>query len=218
MISYRDKIKYKDYYRIYKFFQIRSLILPSGLLAEQSSQTIDLLSRKCDIILDMLRYCTNCKKDFDFDPLAVSGKEDLICPECGGVIGKESRNPAIKENAEKTEEEIGNIFARLMHLSYIFYMVMGLAGVLCYFPGIYTVLYAVTMISVTAYLIQFITGTVTFASGVILLPAGAVLGYIFAGGIPGACLGIHIVFLIRHLIRDIIFRLVFRFIEMVSKY
>ena len=183
-----------------------------------SSQTDEPQSRICVIILNMLRYCTSCKKDFDFEPLAVSGREDLICPECGAVIGKESRNPAIKENAEKTEEEIGNIYARLMHLSYIFYMVMGLSGVLCYIFGIYTVLYAVTVISVTAYVIQFITGTVTFASGVILLPAGAVLGYTFAGGIPGACLGIHIVFLIRHIIRDIIFRLVFRFIEMVSKY
>lgn len=116
-----------------------------------SSPTDEPQSRICVIILNMLRYCTSCKKDFDFEPLAVSGREDLICPECGAVIGKESRNPAIKENAEKTEEEIGNIYARLIHLSYIFYMVMGLSGVLCYIFGIYAVLYAVTVISVTAY-------------------------------------------------------------------
>ena len=82
-------------------------------------QTVDPQRRICVIILNMLRYCTSCKKDFDFEPLAVSGREDLICPKCGAVIGKESRNPAIKENAEKTEEEIGNIYARLMHLSYL---------------------------------------------------------------------------------------------------
>ena len=164
----------------------------------------------------MLRYCVNCKKDFDFEPLAVSGRGDLICPECGSVIGKNSRNPAIKENAEKTEENIGNLFAGLMHLSYIFYMVLALAGVICYFTGIYPLLFAAALISVTAYIIQLITGTVTFASGMILLPAGAVLGFIFAGGIPGACLGIHLVFLIRHLVRDIILRLIFRFLEKVS--
>lgn len=31
----------------------------------------------------MLRYCENCKKDFEFAPLAVSGSNDIICPECG---------------------------------------------------------------------------------------------------------------------------------------
>lgn len=52
----------------------------------------------------MLRYCENCKKDFEFAPLTVSGKDDLICPECGGIIGKNSRNPANRVDPDKTEE------------------------------------------------------------------------------------------------------------------
>ena len=164
----------------------------------------------------MLRYCENCKKDFDFEPLAVSGRADLICPGCGCVIGKNSRNPAGKESAEKTEEAIGKAYARLLHLSYIFYLVMGTVGAVSFVFGIYGVLYAVSMVSLTVYILQLITGTLTFVSGLIFIPAGAVIGYMYFKSIAGACFGIHAVFLVRHLIRDIIFRLIFRFLGMVS--
>lgn len=165
----------------------------------------------------MLRYCTNCKKDFDFDPLAVSGKGDLHCPECGGIIGKNSRPPGNKESIEQTEEAIGNAYARLLHLSYIFYMAVGIVGVIGFVLGRYGLLYAATATSLIAYTLQFLTGTLTFTSGLILLPAGAVIGYLHFGSIAGGCLGIHIVFLIRHLIRDIILSLVFKFLGMVSE-
>ena len=45
---------------------------------------------------------------------------------------------------------------------------------------------------------------------------GAVVGYYYFKSIEGACLGVHIVFLIRHLIRDIFFTLLFKFIKMIS--
>ncbi|MCR4589295.1 MAG: hypothetical protein K5668_00555 [Lachnospiraceae bacterium] len=165
----------------------------------------------------MLRYCENCKKDFEFAPLAVSGKDDLICPECGGIIGKNSRNPGRRIDSDKTEEAIGNAFAGLLHMSYIFYMVMGLLGVAGYVFGINKLLYLATVISLAAFIIQFMTGTLLFMSGIIFLPLGAVAGYFYFKGIEGACLGIHIVFLIRHLIRDIFFSLLFKLIRMSSE-
>ena len=164
----------------------------------------------------MLRYCENCKKDFEFAPLAVSGRNDLICPECGGVIGKNSRNPANKINSDKTEEAIGNTFARLLHMSYIFYMVMGLLGIIGFISGVDKLLYIATGISIGAFIIQFLTGTLIFTSGIIFLPLGAVAGYIYFKSIEGACLGIHLVFLIRHIIRDIFFALIFKLIRMSS--
>ena len=164
----------------------------------------------------MERYCTNCKKDFDFEPLAVSGKGDLICPECGNIIDKNSRNPAGKEMVDETEEKIGRTFANLLHMSYVFYLTMGVLGVIGYVFGLDTLLYIATAISLAAYIIQFLSGTLTFASGLILLPAGAILCWFYFGTLRGACLGIHIVFLIRHIIRDILYTLVFRFISMIS--
>ena len=164
----------------------------------------------------MLRYCTECHKDFDFPPLAVSGREDLICPECGSLIDKNSRNPAGKETAERTEENIGNAYARLLHLSYIFYLTISILGIISWFAGLHGVLYVLTIISLTAFILQLITGTLIFRLGLILLPAGAVIGYMVFGLVDGACLGIHLVFFIQHLIRDIIYGLVFRFIQWTS--
>ena len=164
----------------------------------------------------MFRYCENCKKDFEFAPLAVSGRDDLICPECGGIIGKNSRNPANKINSDKTEEAIGNTFARLLHMSYIFYMVMGLLGIIGFIFGVDKLLYIATGISIGAFIIQFLTGTLIFTSGIIFLPLGAAAGFIYFKTIEGACLGIHLVFLIRHIIRDIFFALIFKLIRMSS--
>ncbi len=164
----------------------------------------------------MLRYCENCKKDFEFAPLAVSGRDDLICPECGGIIGKNSRNPANKINSDKTEEAIGNTFARLLHMSYIFYMVMGLLGIIGFIFGVDKLLYIATGISIGAFIIQFMTGTLIFTSGIIFLPLGAAAGFIYFKTIEGACLGVHLVFLIRHIIRDIFFALIFKLIRMSS--
>ena len=165
----------------------------------------------------MLRYCKNCKKDFEFEPLAVSGKEPLICPECGNVIGKNSKNPGNKVDTDKTDEKIGNGFAALLHLSYIFYLVMGIIGVMGFGLGIYFLLYLATVISLTVYIAQLLTGTATFMLGIIFVPLGAITGFIFIGGIPGVCLGIHLVFLIRHLIRDVFWRLFWKLIENVSR-
>lgn len=164
----------------------------------------------------MLRYCTYCKKEYDFDPLAVSGRDDLICPECGNIIDKESRDPSGKEMAERTEETVGQIYARLLRLSYIFYLTLGIIGIIGFVSGIYPILYAASAISLIAYVLQFITGTLRFRSGLIFLPLGAVIGYLYFGTPEGACLGVHIIFLIRHLIRDIFFRLLFAFLRMIS--
>ncbi len=163
----------------------------------------------------MLRYCVNCKKEFDFDPLAVSGKADLICPECGGIIGKESRDPSAREKAEEIEEKIGEGYAGLLRLSYVFYMTVSIAALVSYVLGIDMLLYALTIVSLAVFIIQLLTGTLIFRSGIIFLPAGAVLGYMYFKDLQGACLGIHIVFLIRHVIRDILYTLLWKFIKVI---
>ena len=91
---------------------------------------------------------------------------------------------------------------------------LGIAGVIGFISGTYGLLYITTGISLLAYVIQFITGTTTFSSGVIFLPAGATIGYLIFGDIKGVCLGIHIVFLIRHLLRDIVYTLIFKLVKM----
>ncbi len=160
----------------------------------------------------MLRYCANCKKEFEFSPLAVSGKEALICPECGNIIDKNSRHPA-DQAAASTEEGLGRAVGWFFRFCYVFYLVLGVLGVIGYVTGIYGLLYAATIISISAYIIQLFTGTLAFTSGVILIPIGAALGYFFFGGIAGACLGVHIVFLARHVLRDIVYSIIIRLVR-----
>ena len=101
-------------------------------------------------------------------------------------------------------------------MSYIFYMVMGLLGIIGFIFGVDKLLYIATGISIGAFIIQFLTGTLIFTSGIIFLPLGAAAGFIYFKTIEGACLGIHLVFLIRHIIRDIFFALIFKLIRMSS--
>ena len=159
------------------------------------------------------RYCANCRQEYEFTPLAISGKSDLICPECGGVIDKNSRRPA-NENDDQTEEKLGRATAVVFHFFYCFYALLGIVGAVCFFLGIDWLLYAVTIISIIAFIIQLIMGTLSFASGLLFLPLGAIFGYLFLGkSIRSACLGIHIVFLIRHICRDIIYRIIIKLVR-----
>ena len=165
----------------------------------------------------MLRYCEYCNKDFEFTPLAVSGSNPLICPECGNIVGKNSRNPQKKADEEKTNENIGKAIGEIFHLFYIFYLVMGIMGVISYALGMTILLYVATAISLTVFIIQLLTGYSTFFLGVVFIPLGAAAGFFILSGISGACLGIHVVFLIRHLIRDVFFRLLGRIIQKSSE-
>ena len=161
----------------------------------------------------MLRYCKNCQKEYDFSPLAVSGRQDLICPACGNVIDKNSRHPVNAENSE-IELGLGRSVAGLFRMAYVFYLILGMIGAVSYVIGMNKLLYFVTAVSLIAFIIQFVTGFLNFHSGLVLIPAGAIIGYLCFKTIEGACLGIHIVFLIRHLLRDVVFGLIFKLVKM----
>ncbi len=156
----------------------------------------------------MLRYCTNCKKEFDFPPRAITAKEDLICPECGNVIPKNSRNPEHGVEAERSEEAIGRTVAVLMHLSYIFYITLAVVGIVGYYTGINKMLFIASGIMIFAYVIQFVTMTTSFPTGIIFLPLGALLNYLVFRDPRALLLGICFVFLIRHVVRDIFYHFI----------
>lgn len=153
----------------------------------------------------MERYCTKCNKSFDFTIKSMTDLDNLICPECGGKIDKNSRKPVVKDNID---ENIGLIIKKIFEFCYIFYLLLAVAGIVAYFLSLPTLLYVVTAISLFAFVVQFFSGYITFKSGFFFLPLGAVIGYFKFGTLEGACLCVMIVFVIRHLIRDIILRLI----------
>ncbi len=161
----------------------------------------------------MLRYCVNCKKDYEYAPTAVSGKDDLICPGCGAVIDKSSRHPVDEESVSKTEEGMGRAVAGLFGFCYVFYLALGIIGVVAFITGSNKLLYAVTIIALIAFIAQYFSGTLAFTAGVVFLPLGAVCGYLIFKSLQGACLGIHVVFLIRHFLRDIVYALIYKLVR-----
>jgi DNA-directed RNA polymerase subunit RPC12/RpoP len=156
----------------------------------------------------MLRYCTNCKKDIDFPPRAITAKEDLICPECGSVVPKNSRNPEHGVAAERSEEAIGRTYAILVHLAYVFYITLAVIGIAGYFTGAYMLLYVGAGIALFSYALQCLTMTTSFPTGVIFIPLGAIVTFFVFKNPRALLLGVCFVFLIRHVVRDIFYRLI----------
>lgn len=162
------------------------------------------------------RYCDNCEKTYDFEIKSPKDLDVLFCPVCGSHVGKESRDPAPRREAEKTEAKIGGFFATLLRISYLFFFVMSAIGIVAFFIKLYPVLYVVSAVVLVVYLIMLFSGITNFKLGIILVPIGGVVGFLITKSIPGICLGMMIVFCVRHLIRDMIYTLVWKLINKAS--
>ena len=106
------------------------------------------------------------------------------------------------------DAKIGSIFQKVFHFVYIFYMLCAVVGIIAFFLNLSKVLYVVTAISLIVFVLQLLSGYNTFRSGLVFLPIGALVGYLKFGTYEGACFGVMIVFAIRHVVRDVIFRLI----------
>ena len=131
--------------------------------------------------------------------------DNLVCPECGMKIDKNSRKPV---EPDHIDEKIGFVFQKIFHFCYIFYLLCSVVGIVAFFLNFSTVLYAATAISLIVFVVQWFSGNMTFKSGLVFLPIGAAVGFFKFGTYEGACLCVLIVFMIRHLVRDIILRLI----------
>lgn len=159
----------------------------------------------------MVRYCNNCKKDYDFKIKSSAELDSLICPGCGQPVDKNSRRPVDNSQQQKNYENIGKTMVGVMHFIYCFYLLISLVGIACYVLKYEKGVYVATAVVLVAFIIQFLIGQVTFTTGFIFIPLGAVLFYYKFKTVTAACLGILVVFALRHLIRDIIFRLLHKF-------
>jgi len=164
----------------------------------------------------MLRYCTICNKDFEFEPQKITSKDPLLCPECGNIIEKTSRHPS-NINSNGAGDAIGNAMSGIFRLIYLFYLTLSLVGLICYFFNAFKAMYVIAAIMLIAYIIQFFTGTTAFVFGIIIIPVSCVLGYFVLHGINGICVAVFIVFLARYIIRDIIWSIIAKLIQAGSK-
>ena len=165
----------------------------------------------------MVRYCKKCDSDYDFAIKSMNDLDSLVCPVCGERIDKNSRRESGRAQIAENEIKIGRFFQRLYEFAYVFYLILAIIGILAFVFHADILLYVVTGISLCAFVIQFFTGTLIFKSGLFFLPAGAITGFLlFNRSIEGACLGVHVVFAVRHFLRDVFFRFIGWLIRMSS--
>lgn len=162
----------------------------------------------------MERYCSNCKKSFDFQIKGMNDLKNLTCPECGRPISENSRVPSTSEEDDvRAANALSNVFSFL----YYFYIVIAGLGIAFYFLKFYNALFVTTAINLLFYAVMMLIGFNGFTSGLLFLPVGAVAGYIYFKTIAGACLGIQLTFAAYHIIRDVIWRLIYALVKFLSK-
>ena len=162
----------------------------------------------------MKRFCSNCNKEFDFEINGMKDLENLVCPECGHRIGKNSR--LVVDDTENEEKMLG-FLGGVLTFFWFFYLIISLLGIGAYFLHWDKTLYVLTGIILCVYSAQMLWGSGRFALGLILIPAGAVAGYIYLKTVQGACFGVMAVFAARHIIRDVIWNLVMLIVRGLAK-
>lgn len=117
----------------------------------------------------------------------------------------------------KTDETVGGIIQKLFRFMYNFYFVCSLIGVAGYFLNLQKLVYACALLCIVVFVVQLFIAS-TFKSGMIFLPLGAAgVYFLFDGTIGGVCLGIFIVFIIRHLIRNVFYKLIGKLVSAASR-
>jgi DNA-directed RNA polymerase subunit RPC12/RpoP len=152
----------------------------------------------------MKRYCEKCQKEFEFIINSMKDLDNLVCPDCGEKIGRESRRP-VDPRIEENEEKIGRLMFAVWGFNYTFYLVFAVIGIIAYFLGFYPLLYVTTFINMSAFFSQLCRRNLIFRTGVFFLPLGAALFYYYFRTPQSICLGLQVVFTIRHLIRDVVY-------------
>lgn len=148
----------------------------------------------------MLRYCPNCKKDYNIHVKSMAEMDQMVCPVCKGKIEKESKNPEHIGAEDGMESHIGKTMYELIYLSILFYFCCGLISIVAFVFHWDKVLYIVTAVSVIGYFLQYFN----MELGLIWMTVGAVAGYFIFHSVQGACLGVEVMLIIRHIIRRLI--------------
>ena len=153
----------------------------------------------------MIRYCSNCDKEVDFTIRSLEDLDNLVCPECGCHVDKNSRKPDVAKGTERTESAIGKAFVLLSRIIYYFYVTLSVFAVVAYYFHWDGLLFVLTGVILLFFILQRLCGLPTFVTGLFFIPVGAVLGYLLFKGTRGMCLGIALVFVTRHLVWAFVF-------------
>ncbi len=169
----------------------------------------------------MYRYCKSCKKEFDFTIKSVTDLDNLICPECGQKIDKNSRKTdEIRATGEYevAENMISGGLSCLYTIRYYFFLVLSVIGIVAFFGENYKLMVAMTIANVVIYVIGIFLTRRFSIWGLGFIAAGGFLGYQFmVADINGICFGILCAFTVRHIMKAFLFRLLFGLLNKLTR-
>lgn len=114
---------------------------------------------------------------------------------------------------DDAEVFVAKLVEKYFFIRYFFYLMCALPGIVGFFLGFEKVVYISAGICVAVYLIHASIYQSIF-SGVVFLGLAGLVGYLIVGqSLRGACMGVLVVFVVRHLIKELIFRFVRLLIE-----
>ncbi|MBP5157332.1 MAG: hypothetical protein ILP18_05625 [Treponema sp.] len=153
----------------------------------------------------MIRYCPNCHKEFDFAIKSIEDLDDLVCPECGCKIDRNSRRPLEEPDEGGVDMSLGLMLLVLVRIGFVFFALLSLLGVGAFFLHWSWGLRILTGICLLVFLMQLALGVHQFRSGPVFLPLGAAAGFFFLRSLDGVFLGIAAVFIVRHVLLEFVF-------------
>ena len=114
---------------------------------------------------------------------------------------------------DDAEVFVAKFVEKLFVIRYFFFLVCAMPGIAGFFLGMDRLVYISTGICTVVYLILALAYERLWL-GVIFLGLAAAAGYLITGySYTGACMGILVVFVIRHIIKALIFKLVRALVE-----
>ena len=160
----------------------------------------------------MKRYCKKCQCEYDFQIKSMTDLDNLICPVCGNKIDKESRAP---REIDQAEQIIASGLSWYYTARYYFFMFFAILGIALYFLEIEKGVYAVTRIWLVTYLLRNRRFFRSFSVCIACMVASSALSYKYIDrSLQGICLGILVVFAIRHMLKAFGYKLLAKFIRL----
>lgn len=157
----------------------------------------------------MQRYCPQCRKSFEFKIKSMAERDNLICPECGSKIDPNSRSApnAVKSQRNDADLVAATAFSVYSIIRWYFYAAVSIFGIIAYNMHWDIGLYIATGLCLFVFCFRFLFMG-GFFRNISWLAAGGALSFFFIEqNIKGICLGILIVLLIKHVIKEILARL-----------
>lgn len=162
----------------------------------------------------MKMYCKNCDNSFEYSPKNMKELNFIQCPRCGSLAHKDNRKKILTEKEQKAD----NVLYRIISILRIFYLIVGIIGIVGYLYGVNKILYVCAIVCVVLYTIERMLDINYLGFLVISILISGTIIYLKTSNIfSSVALGICIGFAISTIIRELYFLIIELIIKISNK-